>query len=123
VKHLVERKLTMNHGPQTIIYPVRDLVSAKPLYGALLDTTPYMEETYYGGLRVGDQELGSDPHCHDTGLTAPAGYRHMDDIEAPLTRLIDSGAEVQQAITEVSGGRRIASVKDADGNVTGLLQG
>ena len=112
----------MDHGLQTIIYPIRDLANAKALYGALLDTSPYVDEAYYVGFRIGDQELGLDPHGHDKGMTAPLGYWHVDDIEAALARLIDSGAEVQQAITDVGGGRLIAAVKDADGNVTGLLQ-
>ena len=112
----------MNHGLRTIIYPVRDLAAAKTLYSALLDTAPYADEAYYVGFRLGDQELGLDPHGHEKGMTAPVGYWHVDDIEQALARLIESGAEVQQAITGVGGGRLIASIKDADGNVTGLLQ-
>jgi hypothetical protein len=36
--------------------------------------------------------------------------------------LLDAGAEVHQAVKDVGGGKLIASVKDADGNVIGLLQ-
>jgi predicted enzyme related to lactoylglutathione lyase len=34
----------------------------------------------------------------------------------------DAGAETQQAINDVGGGKLIASVKDTDGNIIGLIQ-
>ena len=36
--------------------------------------------------------------------------------------MVDAGAETQQPVTDVGGGKLIASVRDADGNVTGLAQ-
>jgi hypothetical protein len=39
-----------------------------------------------------------------------------EDVDA------DAGAEAQQAIKDVGGGKLIASVKDADGNIIGLIQ-
>ncbi|MCU1664922.1 MAG: glyoxalase [Pseudonocardia sp.] len=38
------------------------------------------------------------------------------------TALVEAGAEVQQQVRDVGAGRLIASVKDADGNVIGLVQ-
>jgi hypothetical protein len=35
---------------------------------------------------------------------------------------VDAGAEAQQGVKDVGGGKLIASVKDADGNTIGLLQ-
>ena len=52
-----------------------------------------MNEAYYVGFRVGDLQL-----------------------------LLDAGAEVRQEVKDVGGGKLIASVRDADGNVTGLIQ-
>ena len=46
----------------------------------------------------------------------------MDDIKKSLKLLLDAGATAQQAIKDVGGGKQIASVKDADGNITGLIQ-
>lgn len=112
----------MTSGIRTIIYPVKDLARAKTLYGKLLGVEPYADEAYYVGFRVGDQEIGLDPNGHSQGMTAPVGYCHVDDIKERLDLLLDAGAEVQQAIRDVGGGKLIASVKDADGNVTGLLQ-
>jgi hypothetical protein len=36
--------------------------------------------------------------------------------------LLEAGAEAQQDVKDVGGGKLIASVRDADGNVIGLLQ-
>lgn len=38
------------------------------------------------------------------------------------TALLDAGAEPQQPITDVGGGRLIATATDPDGNAIGLLQ-
>lgn len=107
---------------KTVIVPVSDLDRAKTLYGELLGAAPYVDEAYYVGFRVEGQELGLDPNGHDRGMAGPVGYWHVDDIEERLRQLLDAGAETEQEIQDVGGGRRIASVRDADGNVIGLLQ-
>jgi predicted enzyme related to lactoylglutathione lyase len=112
----------MTSGIRTFIYPVKDLAQAKTLYGKLLGVVPYADEAYYVGFRVGDQEVGLDPHGHSRGMTGPVGYWHVDDIKESLKLLLDAGAETQQAVRDVGGGQLIATVKDADGNVIGLLQ-
>ena len=112
----------MTSGLRTVIYPVKDLARAKTLYGQLLGVEPYADEPYYVGFRVGDQELGLDPNGHSQGLTGPLGYWEVDDIEKSLELLLAAGAEQQQATKDVGGGKLIASVKDVDGNVTGLVQ-
>jgi predicted enzyme related to lactoylglutathione lyase len=112
----------MTSGMTTVISPVKDLAGAKALYAKLLGIEPYMDEPYYVGFRLGDQELGLDPNGHSQGLTGPIGYWEVDDIEATRAELLGAGAEDQQAIKDVGGGKLIASVKDADGNVTGLAQ-
>ncbi len=112
----------MNQGIRTVIYPVTDLAQAKTLYRTLLGVEPYGDEPYYVGFRVGDQEIGLDPHGHNQGMTGPVGYFHVSDIHQSLQALLDAGAHTQQAVTDVGGGKLIASVKDADGNIIGLLQ-
>jgi len=106
----------------TVVYPVKDAERAKPVYAALLGVEPYADEPYYVGFRLGGQELGLDPNGHSRGLTGPTCYWEVDDIEASLERLVAAGAEVEQPVSDVGGGKRIASVKDADGNVTGIAQ-
>ena len=112
----------MNQGIRTVIYPVTDLAQAKTLYRTLLGVEPYGDEPYYVGFRVGDQEIGLDPHGNDHGTTGPVGYFHVSDIRQSLQALLDAGAHTQQEVTDVGGGKLIAWVKDADGNIIGLLQ-
>ena len=107
---------------RTIVHPVKDLARARSLYAALLGVDPYADEPYYVGFRVGEVELGLDPNGHGKGMTGPVGYWHVDDIEATLASLLAAGAEAQQPVADVGGGRRIATVQDPDGNVIGLLQ-
>ncbi len=55
-------------------------------------------------------------------MTGPAGYVHVNDIKKSLQLLLDAGAQVQQAVQDVGGGKLIATVKDADSNIIGLIQ-
>ena len=112
----------MTPGLRTIIFPVKDLDAAKALFGALLGVAPSSDSPYYVGFDADGQQVGLDPNGHGKGMTGPVGYWHVDDIEGTLGRLLDAGAEIQQEISDVGGGRRIATVKDADGNVIGILQ-
>lgn len=109
-------------GMKTIIYPVKDLAKAKSLFSALLGVEPYADQPYYVGFKVNDQDVGLDPNGHNNGMTGPVGFYHVDDIEGSLQALLAAGGEVQQPVRNVGGGRRIAIVKDADGNGIGLLQ-
>jgi predicted enzyme related to lactoylglutathione lyase len=112
----------MASGISTVIYPVKDLVKAKTLYSRLLGVAPVMDEPYYVGFRVGDLDFGLDPHGHGKGMTGPVGYWEVDDVAERLEQLVEAGATVQQAVTDVGGGKLIATVSDADGNVIGLTQ-
>jgi predicted enzyme related to lactoylglutathione lyase len=112
----------MSSGMQTIIYPVTDLAASKQLYAALFGADPVMDEVYYVGWSVAGQDVGLDPNGRSKGMTGPVGYWHVDDLDKSLQSLLDAGAVVQQPVSDVGGGKRIASVKDADGNVIGLLQ-
>ncbi len=83
----------MSQGIELFVYPVKDIAQAKALYRTLLGTDPYVDGAYY-----------------------------VSDIEKSLQSLLDAGAQVQQAVKNVGGGRLTAWVKDADGNITGLMQ-
>ncbi|MFE7210291.1 VOC family protein [Streptomyces sp. NPDC001698] len=112
----------MTAGLQTIIYPVKDLDRAKALFSALLEVDPYADAPYYVGFKAAGQDVGLDPNGHAKGMTGPVPYWHVDDIRARLAALVAAGAEVLQDVQDVGGGRLIASAKDADGNLIGLLQ-
>jgi predicted enzyme related to lactoylglutathione lyase len=109
-------------GMKTILYPVKDIAAAKQLYGSLLGVAPTMDEAYYVGFDVDGQHVGLDPNGHSKGMSGPIGYWHVDDISASLEALLAAGAETEQPVSDVGGGKLIATVKDADGNVIGLLQ-
>jgi predicted enzyme related to lactoylglutathione lyase len=109
----------MNQGIGTIIYHVNDIAKAKILFSELLGVEPYADTPYYVGFKVGNQDIGLDPNGHQEGMTA---YYHVDDIKKSLQSLADAGATTIQEIKNVGGGRLIAAVKDADGNIIGLSQ-
>jgi predicted enzyme related to lactoylglutathione lyase len=55
-------------------------------------------------------------------MTGSLGYWHVDDINTTLAGIVAAGGEQQDEISDVGGGKLIATVKDADGNLIGLLQ-
>ncbi len=109
----------MNQGIFTVIYPVKDIAKARALFRELLGVEPYADAPYYIGFKVGNQDIGLDPNGHQEGMTA---YYHVDDISKSLKSLVDAGAKTIQEIKDVGGGRLIASVKDENGNIIGLIQ-
>ena len=113
----------MTSGMKTIIYPVKDLDRAKGVFRALLGVDPEMDEAYYVGFHAAGQHFGLDPNGHGKGMTGPVPYWHVDDIKQTLDGLLEAGAAEQEAPHDVGGGRLVASVLDADGNVIGLIQG
>lgn len=112
----------MIQGIKLIVYPVRDLDKAKALYSKLLGTEPYAVSPYYVGFKVGDQEIGLDPNGHKKGQTGPICYWQVADLKATVKQYLDSGATLEQEAKDVGGGKLIASVRDADGNVLWLAQ-
>ncbi|MET7883243.1 VOC family protein [Streptomyces avermitilis] len=112
----------MTAGLKTVIYPVKDLARAKALFGELLGVEPYADEPYYVGFKDAGQDIGLDPNGHAKGMTGPVPYWHVTDIRSRLSALLAAGAEPLQDVQDVGGGRLIASVKDADGNLIGLIQ-
>ena len=118
----VTKEIDVNRGISLFVIPVKDLARAKRLYSTLLDAEPYFNGPYYVGFRVRDQEIGLDPNGHNKGMTGPVAYWPVSDIKRSLQLLLDAGAQAQQEIKDVGGGKLIASVKDADGNVIGLIQ-
>jgi len=109
----------MNKGIKTIIYPVKDINQAKTLFRKLLEAEPYSDQPYYVGFKIGDQDIGLVPNNPEAGVTA---FYHVDDIKNSLQILVDADAEIIQNIRNVGGGRLIASVKDRDSNIIGLIQ-
>jgi len=109
----------MNGHLSLIVYPTKDMASAKTLFKALLGVEPYADMPYYAGFRTGDLEIGLDPNGRSAG---PIAYWQVDDIRAGLQLLVDAGGETVQDVKDVGGGMLIATVKDAAGNTIGLRQ-
>ncbi|MFC9926534.1 VOC family protein [Streptomyces sp. NPDC127190] len=112
----------MTAGLQTIIYPVKDPERAKALFTALLGVEPFVDAPYYIGFKAAGQDIGLDPNGHAQGLTGPVPFWHVTDLRERLTALLAAGAELLQDVRDVGNGRLVASVKDPDGNLVGLLQ-
>ena len=109
----------MNQGIKTVIYPVKDMTQATTLFRKFLGVEPYADQPYYVGFKINDQDVGLVPNSPEAGMTA---FYHVDDIKNSLEILLDAGAAIIQAIRNVGGGRLIASVKDKDSNIIGLIQ-
>jgi predicted enzyme related to lactoylglutathione lyase len=105
-----------------LTYPVVDVAQAKMLYTKLLGVEPYVDGAYYVGYKVGDLEIGLVPNGLSQGMTGPLPYFDVSDIRATLKTLVEVGAQVQQEVRDVGRGLLVASVKDKDGNITGLRQ-
>ncbi|HZM67275.1 MAG TPA: VOC family protein [Nakamurella sp.] len=112
----------MTPALKTVIYPVKDLGAAKTLYSTLLGVAPSMDEVYYVHFDAAHQEIGLDPNGHRKGMTGPVGYWHVEDIKDSVAQLLAAGATELQTVSDQGGGKLIASVADADGNVIGLIQ-
>jgi predicted enzyme related to lactoylglutathione lyase len=109
----------MNQGVRTVVYPVKDIAAAKALFRRLLGVEPYADTPYYVGFKMGGQDIGLDPNGHREGMTV---YYQVDNIQESLQSLVDCGATVIQEIKDIGGGGLIASVKDENGNLIGLVQ-
>jgi predicted enzyme related to lactoylglutathione lyase len=111
----------MIQGLRTVIYPVADLAEGKAWYSRVLGREPYFDEPFYVGYTVGGFELGLIPD----GVPSPDGVQAfwgVADAEAEVARLEGLGAVVHEAVKDVGGGIKVASVKDPFGNVFGLIE-
>jgi predicted enzyme related to lactoylglutathione lyase len=106
----------------TVIYPVGDIAQAKALFTALLGIDPVADTPYYVGYETGNQHIGLNPNGAAQGMTGPVAYYHVDDINKTMKTLVAAGATEQNPVNDVGGGRLIATLTDANGNVIGLLQ-
>jgi predicted enzyme related to lactoylglutathione lyase len=106
----------MANPVKVLVYPAKDLAKTKKYFSTFLGTEPYVDGEWYVGYRVGELEIGLDPHGEE--VTA---YTDTDDINAGLETLKGVGAKVIQEPKDVAAGLLIAKV-ELDGNVLGLRQ-
>jgi len=111
-------------GLRTAIYTVDDLEKAKAWYTAVLETAPYFDEPFYVGFNVGGFELGLNPDASKVkpGAAGVATYWGVLDADATMTRLLGLGAREHEAVQDVGGGIKVATVLDPFGNVLGIIE-
>jgi predicted enzyme related to lactoylglutathione lyase len=109
-------------GIKIVLHPVSDLGAAKAVYSALLGMAPQADSDHYVGFDAGGQHIGLVPGGGPQGMSSPVAYWQVADIEAKLAEVTAAGATVNEAPRDVGGGRLVATVTDADGNVLGLVQ-
>ena len=107
-------------GLRTVSYPVTDLAAAKAWYTAVLEQPPYFDEVFYVGFEVGGFELGLVPDG-TPDLAGATAFWASSAIEADIARIVELGARVHEALKDVGGGIRVASLLDPDGNQFGLI--
>jgi len=110
-------------GLRTVIYRVPDLAKAKAWYTGAFGVAPYFDEPFYVGFQIGGFELGLDPDAAglEVGNNAVA-YWGVPEIDKAYAHMLDRGAEPREAVKDVGGDIRVASVADPFGNVIGLIQ-
>jgi predicted enzyme related to lactoylglutathione lyase len=109
-------------APSLIVFGVGDLEAARTLYTAVLGADPYVDSPYYVGYRVGAVEVGLDPNAARQGVTTPIAYWTTDDIHGRVDALVAAGATVRRPTSDVGGGKLVAVLADADGNLVGLRE-
>lgn len=108
-------------GLRTVAYPTPDLDQGKAWYSRVFQTEPYFEEPFYIGFSIGGFELGLVPDAQP-GEAGSQAFWGVDNIETELARVLALGAQLREAVTDVGGGIKIASVFDPFGNVIGLIE-
>ena len=109
------------HGLRTAAYPAPNLARGKAWYSQVLGRQPYFDEPFYVGFSVGGFELGLIPD----GTPGDAGsqvFWGVPDAAAELGRLVALGARIHEAVNDVGGGIKVASVLDPFGNVFGIIE-
>jgi predicted enzyme related to lactoylglutathione lyase len=112
----------MNKGANTVIYPVSDLASSRVLFSRMLGVDPVVDQPYYVGFNVAGQDIGLDPTGWDRGMTGATPFWEVDDVRGTVAALTAVGATIAEDVREVGGGKLIAMLEDADGNMIGLAQ-
>jgi predicted enzyme related to lactoylglutathione lyase len=107
-------------GLRTTCYPTDDLDASKAWFTEVLGVGPYFDEPFYVGFEVGGYELSLSPSM--AVADGPLTYWGVPDCDAALARLVALGASVHEAVTEVGGGIRVATVVEPAGSRLGIIE-
>jgi predicted enzyme related to lactoylglutathione lyase len=111
----------MIQGLRTAIYPVADIAAGRAWYARVLGVEPYFAEPFYVGFSVGGFELGLIPDG-EPGTQGVQVYWGVASAADELARLEGLGATVHEAVKDVGGGIKVASVLDPFGNLFGVIE-
>lgn len=111
-------------GLRTITYHVTDLSAAKAWYTVATGVEPYFDEPFYVGFNIGGFELGLDPNPESgkSGAGGTTAYWGVGNAANTIAKLVDAGATLKSAATEVGDGIRIGTVIDPFGNELGVIE-
>jgi predicted enzyme related to lactoylglutathione lyase len=112
--------MTQFLGLRTVIYPAADLAAATTWFAGVLGVEPYFDEPFYVGFDLGGYELGLVPTPDGGGATVT--YWGVADADAAVQRLLAAGATPGDAVTEVGGGIRVATVVEPGGSTLGVIE-
>ena len=112
--------MTLLLGLRTVIYPAADLAASKGWFAGTLGVEPYFDEPFYVGFDVGGYELGLVPAAD--GPSAPTTYWGVADADAAVKQLLEAGASAGDAVTDVGGGIRVATVIEPGGATIGVIE-
>src|SRR5262245_61398100 len=111
-------------GLRTAVYYVEDLGQATAWYREVFKTDPYFNEPFYVGFNIGGYELALHP-ATDKGKPGTGGtaiYWGVLDAQAAFDRVLGLGAKEHEAVQDVGGGIKVASVVDPFGNILGIIE-
>lgn len=111
-------------GAYTIKYAVPDLAAAKAWYQMATGVAPYFDEPFYVGFNINGYELGLDPDLSiaPNGPGGTVAYWGVTDADAAYAHLLTVGARAIEAVKEVGGGIKVATVADPWGNLVGVIE-
>jgi catechol 2,3-dioxygenase-like lactoylglutathione lyase family enzyme len=107
-------------GLRTVIYPAPDLAASKTWFRTLLGFDPYFDEPFYVGFEVAGYELALLPV--DGESDGPWTYWGVADIDVAMAALLRAGATVHEAVRDVGGDIRTASVHQPGGAIFGVIE-
>jgi predicted enzyme related to lactoylglutathione lyase len=110
----------MFQGLRTVIYRVPDLARAKAWYSEAFGIQPYFDEPFYVGFNIGGYELGLDPNA--SAVSVGNNIVTYWGVPEAHERLLQYGAPLREAITDVGGGIKVAAVADPFGNLIGIIE-
>lgn len=112
--------MTLLLGLRTVIYPAADLAASKAWFAGTLGVEPYFDEPFYVGFDVGGYELGLVPA--GDGSSASTTYWGVADADVAVKQLLAAGASAGDAVEDVGGGIRVATVIEPSGAKIGVIE-